>query len=121
MLQKAASMYAALQAPEAQTLLAKPIKVMIVDDSAVIRGLVSRWIEEEPDLEVVARHANGQLAVDDVVRSTPDIVRGAAAPARGASGAARADGLDVDVAQCRDQLQGLGAWRSRLRSQTRLQ
>jgi two-component system chemotaxis response regulator CheB len=47
---------------------------MIVDDSAVVRGLVSRWIEEEPGLEVVARHANGRLAVEDVVRSAPDIV-----------------------------------------------
>jgi two-component system chemotaxis response regulator CheB len=47
---------------------------MIVDDSAVVRGLVSRWIEEESELEVVARHANGRLAVEDVARSAPDIV-----------------------------------------------
>ena len=47
---------------------------MIVDDSAVVRGLVSRWIDEEPGLEVVARHANGRLAVDDVAASDPDIV-----------------------------------------------
>ncbi len=52
----------------------RPIKVMVVDDSAVVRGLVSRWIGEEPGLEVVARHANGKLAVDDVARSSPDIV-----------------------------------------------
>jgi len=47
---------------------------MIVDDSAVVRGLVARWIEEESGLEVVARHANGRLAVEDVARSAPDIV-----------------------------------------------
>jgi two-component system chemotaxis response regulator CheB len=47
---------------------------MIVDDSAVVRGLVSRWIEEEPGLEVVSRHGNGKLAVDDVALSAPDIV-----------------------------------------------
>jgi two-component system chemotaxis response regulator CheB len=47
---------------------------MIVDDSAVVRGLVSRWIEEEPGLEVVSRQANGRLALDDVARSAPDIV-----------------------------------------------
>ncbi|MTI16629.1 chemotaxis response regulator protein-glutamate methylesterase [Rhodobacteraceae bacterium RKSG542] len=47
---------------------------MIVDDSVVIRGLISRWIEEEPDLEVVARHRNGQLAVEDIESSNPDIV-----------------------------------------------
>jgi len=74
MLSQGASMHAAVQAPGLPTLPANPIRVMIVDDSAVVRGLVSRWIEEEPGLEVVARHANGKLAVGDVVRSAPDIV-----------------------------------------------
>lgn len=67
-------MYAALEAPGPTASSANPIKVMIVDDSAVLRGLVSRWIEEEPGLEVIARHADGRLAVDDVARSAPDIV-----------------------------------------------
>ena len=52
----------------------RPVRVMVVDDSAVVRGLVSRWIEDEPGLEVVARHPNGKLAVDDVVRSAPDVI-----------------------------------------------
>jgi len=52
----------------------KSIRVMIVDDSAVVRGLVSRWLDEEPGIEVVARHANGKLAVADVARSAPDLV-----------------------------------------------
>jgi two-component system chemotaxis response regulator CheB len=51
-----------------------PIRVMVVDDSAVVRGLVSRWIGEEPGLEAVARHANGKLAVDDVATSAPDVI-----------------------------------------------
>src|SRR6476619_4372882 len=51
-----------------------PIRVMVVDDSAVVRGLVSRWIEEDPELQAVARHANGKLAVEDVVRSAADVV-----------------------------------------------
>jgi len=67
-------MYAPVQAPDLPTLPAKPIRVMIVDDSAVVRGLISRWIEEESGLEVVARHANGRLAVEDVAQSAPDIV-----------------------------------------------
>ncbi len=33
-----------------------------------------RWIGEEPGFEVVARHAHGGLAVEDVARSAPDIV-----------------------------------------------
>ncbi|HTP37639.1 MAG TPA: chemotaxis response regulator protein-glutamate methylesterase, partial [Methyloceanibacter sp.] len=44
------------------------------DDSAVVRGLVSRWLSEETGIEVVARHANGKLAVADVTRSAPDII-----------------------------------------------
>ena len=67
-------MHAPAPSPGLATPPAKPIRVMIVDDSAVVRGLVSRWIEEEPGLEVVARHANGRLAVDDVASSAPDIV-----------------------------------------------
>ena len=47
---------------------------MIVDDSAVVRDLVARWIEEDPELEVVARHANGKLAVEDVAFSAPDVI-----------------------------------------------
>ena len=31
------------------------IRVMVVDDSIVIRGLISRWLSALPDIEVVAR------------------------------------------------------------------
>lgn len=51
-----------------------PIRVMVVDDSVVIRGLVGRWIDEDPNLAVVASHRNGRLAVEDVTRSNPDVV-----------------------------------------------
>jgi two-component system chemotaxis response regulator CheB len=74
MLSEGAGMDAAREAPGGPTSPAKPIRVMIVDDSAVVRGLVSRWIGEEPGLEVVGGHANGRLAVDDMTRSAPDIV-----------------------------------------------
>ena len=74
MLNEGASMYASEIAPSQSALSERPIRVMVVDDSAVVRGLVSRWIEEEPGLEVVARHSNGKLAVEDVSRSAPDIV-----------------------------------------------
>src|SRR5665648_54243 len=52
----------------------KPVRVMVVDDSAVVRGLVTRWLQEEPGFEVVARHADGKLAVADVARSAPDVI-----------------------------------------------
>ncbi|WP_068087219.1 protein-glutamate methylesterase/protein-glutamine glutaminase [Polycladidibacter stylochi] len=53
---------------------AAPIRVMIVDDSVVIRGLFSRWIGEEPELSVVATFRNGQLAVDGLEQAAPDVV-----------------------------------------------
>jgi two-component system chemotaxis response regulator CheB len=74
MLSQGASVYASKIAPSQPVLSERPIRVMVVDDSAVVRGLVSRWVNEEPGLKVVARHANGKLAVEDVVRSAPDIV-----------------------------------------------
>ncbi|HUG62343.1 MAG TPA: chemotaxis response regulator protein-glutamate methylesterase [Methylomirabilota bacterium] len=51
-----------------------PVRVMVVDDSVVVRGLVSRWLDEERQISVVASHRNGRLAVDDVLRSNPDVV-----------------------------------------------
>ena len=50
----------------------QPINVMVVDDSAIIRGLISRMLESESDIKVVASVGNGKLAVDQLTR-TPDI------------------------------------------------
>lgn len=49
-------------------------RVMIVDDSGVLRGVVTQWLEAEPDLTVVARHANGKQAIDDAPYSKPDVI-----------------------------------------------
>ena len=51
-----------------------PVRVMVVDDSVVVRGLIGRWLDEDPALAVVASHRNGKLAVEDVTRSNPDVV-----------------------------------------------
>jgi two-component system, chemotaxis family, protein-glutamate methylesterase/glutaminase len=32
----------------------EPLRVMVVDDSVVIRGLISRWVGSEPDMVVAA-------------------------------------------------------------------
>jgi two-component system, chemotaxis family, protein-glutamate methylesterase/glutaminase len=69
-----ATMQIEAAAPAETPLANAPVRVMVVDDSAVVRGLVTRWIDEEPGLEVVARHPNGKLAVEDVDRSAPDVV-----------------------------------------------
>lgn len=52
----------------------EPLRVMVVDDSAVIRGLISRWIEAEPDLTVAASIRTGLDAVNQVARVNPDVV-----------------------------------------------
>ena len=51
-----------------------PIRVMIVDDSAVIRGFLSRFIETDPDIKVVTSVSNGQLALSSMERSSFDVV-----------------------------------------------
>ena len=53
---------------------ADPIRVMVVDDSVVVRGLVSRWIEEEQGLMVAGSLRNGRDAVDQLERVDPDVV-----------------------------------------------
>lgn len=47
---------------------------MVVDDSAVVRGLVSRWLSETQDIEVVSLQRNGRAALDAIEEADPDIV-----------------------------------------------
>jgi len=50
------------------------LRVMVVDDAAVVRGLFSRWISAEPDLHLVASVRSGNEAVEELTRSDPDVV-----------------------------------------------
>lgn len=54
--------------------VANPGRVMIVDDSGILRGVVARWIESEADLEVVGRYANGKQAIDAAAQCAPDVI-----------------------------------------------
>src|SRR6202161_2556086 len=51
----------------------EPLRVMVVDDSVVIRGLISRWIEAEPDMVVAASLRTGRDAVNQIERVNPDV------------------------------------------------
>src|SRR6202163_577626 len=51
----------------------QPLRVMVVDDSVVIRGLISRWIGAEPDMEVAASLRTGLDAVNQLERINPDV------------------------------------------------
>src|SRR6201991_3475222 len=49
------------------------VRVMVVDDSVVIRGMISRWIGAEPDMEVAASLRTGLDAVNQLERFNPDV------------------------------------------------
>jgi two-component system chemotaxis response regulator CheB len=46
---------------------------MVVDDSVVIRGLISRWVSSEPDMVVAASLRTGLDAVNQIERINPDV------------------------------------------------
>jgi two-component system, chemotaxis family, protein-glutamate methylesterase/glutaminase len=46
---------------------------MVVDDSVVIRGMISRWIASEPDMVVAASLRTGLEAVNQLDRINPDV------------------------------------------------
>ena len=50
------------------------IRVMVVDDAVVVRGLFFRWVGEEIDLEVCAALRTGREAVNQLERVDPDVV-----------------------------------------------
>jgi two-component system, chemotaxis family, protein-glutamate methylesterase/glutaminase len=52
----------------------RPIKIMIVDDSAVVRGLISRWLEQERDMVLAGLAIDGQKAIDKVREVQPDVL-----------------------------------------------
>jgi len=56
------------------TTASRRVRVMVVDDAVVVRGLFARWIEQEPDLEVVASLRTGRDAVSQLERVDPDVV-----------------------------------------------
>lgn len=52
----------------------RDIRVMVVDDSAVVRGLITRHLNAEAGIEVIASAANGELALAELSRREVDVV-----------------------------------------------
>ncbi|MEZ6123595.1 MAG: chemotaxis response regulator protein-glutamate methylesterase [Planctomycetaceae bacterium] len=52
----------------------RKIRVLIVDDSVVIRRLLSGILEQDPEIEVVGTAANGSIALAKLPQVTPDLV-----------------------------------------------
>jgi two-component system, chemotaxis family, protein-glutamate methylesterase/glutaminase len=51
-----------------------PIRVMVVDDAVVVRGMISRWVEAEPDMQIVASLGSGRDAIEQIERRNADVV-----------------------------------------------
>ncbi|MBX9776629.1 MAG: chemotaxis response regulator protein-glutamate methylesterase [Xanthobacteraceae bacterium] len=50
------------------------IRVMVVDDAVVVRGLLTRWVEAEDGLQIVGSMRNGREAIEQLERANPDVV-----------------------------------------------
>lgn len=50
------------------------IRVLVVDDSALMRKIISDMLTDSPDIEVIARATNGEEAIEKVTRLMPDVV-----------------------------------------------
>jgi NarL family two-component system response regulator LiaR len=51
-----------------------PIRIMIADDTALLRMLLAAKLAQEPDFRVVGEAENGRDAVDMALRLRPDVV-----------------------------------------------
>ena len=50
------------------------VRVLIVDDHAVVRAGLRRVLDAEPDIETVAEAAGGERAVFEAIENRPDVV-----------------------------------------------
>lgn len=50
------------------------IKVLVIDDSAVMRAFLSRVVDSQPDMQLVGTASDPVLATDRIRRNTPDVV-----------------------------------------------
>ena len=63
-------MTAALRQPAS----ARRVRIMLVDDSAIVRGFMRRWIEEDPRIELVKACSDGAQAVAEASIIRPDVI-----------------------------------------------
>jgi two-component system chemotaxis response regulator CheB len=48
--------------------MSDPYRVLVTDDSAVIRGLITRILEADPEIKVIGSAADGQMAINALKR-----------------------------------------------------
>jgi len=54
--------------------VADEVSVLIVDDSALMRNLIGRMIDETPGLAIGDKAMNGKFALDKIPRVNPDVI-----------------------------------------------
>src|SRR5512142_603523 len=52
----------------------KKARVLVVDDAALIRRVVTDVLRAEPSIEVVGDAPNGRIALEKIARTSPDLV-----------------------------------------------
>lgn len=77
-----------------------PIRLLIADDQALVRGALSALLGLEPDIEVVAEVGRGDEVVDAALRARPDVAL-LDIEMPGIDGIAAAAGLREAVPTCR--------------------
>ncbi|MEL6981411.1 MAG: response regulator, partial [Actinomycetota bacterium] len=50
------------------------IRVLVVDDATVVRGMLSKLINAEPDMEVAGSAADGKSGVEKAEALKPDVI-----------------------------------------------
>ncbi len=61
-------------APQSPSSPRSAIGVLIVDDSVVVRGVISSLLEQDRDIEVTGTAANGKIGLEKISRLNPDVV-----------------------------------------------
>jgi len=54
--------------------MARPIRVLIVDDSALVRNILSQGLSVDPGIEVVGTAPDPYIARDQIVKLNPDVI-----------------------------------------------
>jgi len=59
---------------DAATLAGERKRILVVDDSFIMRNLMTEIVESDPDLEVVGTAEDGKIALQRVRQLKPDVV-----------------------------------------------
>src|ERR1700688_3073216 len=54
--------------------MGKPVRVLVVDDSAAIRQLLSNLLSSDPEIEVVGTASDPLIARDRIKELNPDVI-----------------------------------------------